>query len=209
MAAQQARCACPKSTPVRPNSGADPHAPGLGTSQQAVTTVARRRSWRVVLCHGSPLSVVAARLAGGHDGRLTRSPDGPTTLYLDGCGTSGERQHRPSPPVTWGRDAGFQPSFPGGYSLLAVCRSALGPSPLLGNPLAWPFRAARAAAWASVVSVLPNRRRELTVGTVHFHHLNTDAHEVTGQAGRRSCRCPPPQPGPSDLGTPNHLPSCS
>ena len=112
VAAQQARCACPKSTPVRPNSGADPHAPGLGTSQQEVTTVARRRSWRVVLCHGSPLSVVAARLAGGHDGRLTRSPDGPTTLYLDGCGTSGERQHRPYRPSLGAAMRGFSPLSP-------------------------------------------------------------------------------------------------
>ena len=33
------------------------------------------------------------------------------------------------------------------------------PSAVLGRAVAWPLRAARPAAWASVVSVFPSRRR--------------------------------------------------
>ena len=65
----------------------------------------------------------------------------------------------------------------------SILMASTGPLPLLGNPVAWPLRAARAAAWASVVIGLAESAAELTVRAVHFHHLNTDADEVAGQAG--------------------------
>ena len=43
---------------------------------------------------------------------LARSPDGPTTLYLDGCGTSGERQHRPYRPSLGAAMRGCSPLPP-------------------------------------------------------------------------------------------------
>ena len=42
--------------------------------------------------------------------------------------------------------------------------ASTGPFPLLGSPVACPFKAARAAAWASVTSVLPKRRRNWRLG---------------------------------------------
>ena len=44
-------------------------------------------------------------------------------------------------------------------AIWSILIASTGPLPLLGAPVACPLRTARAAAWASVASVLPKRRR--------------------------------------------------
>ena len=46
----------------------------------------------------------------------------------------------------------------------SILIASTGPFPLLGSAVACPLSAARAAPWASVVSVLPNRRRSWRLG---------------------------------------------
>ena len=55
---------------------------------------------------------------------------------------------------------------------VSILIASTGPLPLLGTAVACPLRTARAAAWASVVSVLPNRRRSCRLGRFTSSHLD-------------------------------------
>ena len=61
--------------------------------------------------------------------------------------------------------------------------SSLWGNSIFGRAVIWPPRAARAAASASTVSVLPRRRRSWAVWAHDLYHLDTGCAQMTSQAG--------------------------